>query len=241
MRIVERPSPNHGARRDGAAIDMLVLHYTGMTSAAAALERLCDPRADVSAHYLIDMHGIVYRLVAEERRAWHAGVAYWAGERDVNSRSIGIELANPGHDLGYPDFPAAQMEALVELAHGILARHPIPPQRVLAHSDVAPARKIDPGEKFDWRALARAGVGWWPVPSTRPPSPAPAPVDLAEVQRALAAFGYAIEPTGIADDQTATVVTAFQRHFRPARVDGVADAETAALALETGKFRAAIA
>ncbi|MCC7047935.1 MAG: N-acetylmuramoyl-L-alanine amidase [Alphaproteobacteria bacterium] len=238
LRIVERPSPNHGARRDGAAIDMLVLHYTGMTSAAAALERLCDARAEVSAHYLIDRHGIVYRLVPEERRAWHAGVACWAGERDVNSRSIGIELANPGHEFGYLDFPAQQMGALVELARAILARHKIPPHRVLAHSDVAPARKIDPGEKFDWRWLAAQGIGWWPAPSAAPPADAR---DLATVQRALAAFGYAIEPTGVTDDRTASVIRAFQRHFRPARVDGVADPETAAVVLEAGKLGAAIA
>lgn len=230
MRIVERPSPNHGARRDGTAIDMLMLHYTGMTSAAAALERLCDPRADVSAHYLIDMHGIVYRLVAEERRAWHAGVAYWAGERDVNSRSIGIELANPGHDLGYPDFPAAQMEALVELAHGILARHPIPPQRVLAHSDVAPARKIDPGEKFDWARLAIAGAGIWVEPEPpghdRPLGLGSAGVDVTELQRLLAAWGYDCPETGIFDAATETIVKAFQLHWRPARADGRGDAST---------------
>jgi N-acetylmuramoyl-L-alanine amidase len=228
LRIVERPSPNHGPRRDGAAIDMLVLHYTGMMSAAAALARLCDPGAEVSAHYLVDEFGLVYRLVPEDRRAWHAGVAFWAGERDVNGRSIGIELANPGHELGYRDFPAAQMTALVELARGIVTRHPIPPHRVLGHSDVAPRRKIDPGEKFDWRWLAGQGIGWWPE--------APAPIvksaiaDVAAMQRALAAFGYEVALTGIEDEQTATVVSAFQRHFRPARVDGVADAETAAVA-----------
>ena len=222
--IVERPSPNHGGRRADAAIDMLVLHYTGMASAAAALERLCDPRVEVSAHYLIDEFGIVYRLVPEERRAWLAGVAFWAGERDVNSRSIGIELANPGHDLGYRDFPPAQMAALIDLARGILARHPIPAHRVLAHSDVAPTRKIDPGEKFDWRMLAEAGIGLWPELSDAGPT-----VDIAAAQRDLAAFGYEIAATGAMDDQTASVVKAFQRHFRPARVDGRVDAETATL------------
>lgn len=224
LRIVERPSPNHGARRDGAPVDMLVLHYTGMTSAAAAIERLRDPRAEVSAHYLIDEFGLVYRLVAEERRAWHAGVACWAGERDINSRSIGIELANPGHDFGYRDFPEAQIAALVELARGILARHPIPPQRVLGHSDVAPHRKIDPGERFPWRRLAAAGIGLWP--DAAPPTDG----GIAATQRALRAFGYDVEATGTMDDRTAGVIGAFQRHFRPARVDGTADRETAGLA-----------
>lgn len=228
VRIVERPSPNHGPRPTGAAVDMLVLHYTGMASAAAALERLCDPRAEVSAHYLIDEFGLVYRLVPEERRAWHAGVACWAGERDVNGRSIGIELANPGHDLGYPDFPPAQMDALIALARGILLRHPIPPQRVLGHCDVAPRRKMDPGEKFDWPALARAGIGLWPDGGADAGDPLDH-ADIGAVQRALAQFGYDVAATGTEDEQTATVLRAFQRHFRPWRVDGVADAETAGI------------
>lgn len=205
---------------------MLVLHYTGMQSAAAALARLCDPKAQVSAHYLVDEHGLAYHLVAEDRRAWHAGVAQWAGERDINSRSIGIELANPGHEHGYRDFPRAQIEALIPLARGILARHPIPPHRVLGHSDVAPARKTDPGELFPWARLAAQGIGLWPDAV----QPAEGAVDVARLQRDLAAFGYAIDPTGMDDAQTTLVVSAFQRHFRPARVTGAADAETAALA-----------
>ena len=237
MALIERPSPNHGERRAGAGIDLLILHYTGMHSAAAALARLCDPAAEVSAHYLIDAFGLVYRLVPEERRAWHAGVACWAGERDVNSRSIGIELANPGHSFGYPDFPAAQIEALADLAQGILARHAIPPHRVLGHSDVAPRRKADPGEKFPWRALAGRGIGLWPEPGAAPPESAG---DLGATQRALAAFGYDIEPTGIADAPTAAVLRAFQRHFRPRRCDGVLDAETAALAATVANGMAVI-
>lgn len=218
--MIERPSPNHGERRAGSAIDLLILHYTGMKSAAAALQRLCDPRAQVSAHYVIDEFGLVYRLVPEERRAWHAGVSCWAGERDVNSRSIGIELANPGHEHGYREFPDAQIEALVALARGILARHPIPPHRVLGHSDVAPERKIDPGERFPWQRLAAEGIGLWPETTTvGTPS-------IAELQRALAAFGYDVAQTGMMDAPTCAVVTAFQRHFRPSLVDGVADAET---------------
>lgn len=222
--MIERPSPNHGERRAGSAIDLLILHYTGMKSAAAALQRLCDPRAQVSAHYVIDEFGLVYRLVPEERRAWHAGVSCWAGERDVNSRSIGIELANPGHEHGYRDFPEAQIEALVALARGILARHPIPPHRVLGHSDVAPERKIDPGERFPWARLAAQGIGLWPE------NTAVATLSIAELQRTLAAFGYDVAQTGTMDVPTRAVVTAFQRHFRPSRVDGVADGETAALA-----------
>ena len=159
--MIDRPSPNHGPRRDGAAIDMLILHYTGMTTAAAALDRLCDPKTEVSAHYLIDEDGTVWRLVPEDRRAWHAGRAYWAGETDINSRSIGIELVNPGHEHGYRVFPEPQMTALIALSQGILSRHPIPPHRILAHSDVAPDRKLDPGELFDWRRLAMAGIGLW--------------------------------------------------------------------------------
>ncbi|HEY5348068.1 MAG TPA: N-acetylmuramoyl-L-alanine amidase, partial [Rhizomicrobium sp.] len=158
-------SPNQDARPDGAVIDMLVLHYTGMQSAEAALARLCDPAAKVSAHYTIDRKGHVYAHVAEERRAWHAGVSCWAGARDINSHSIGIELVNPGHEFGYVAFSDAQIAALTELAHGILARHPIPRARALAHSDVAPMRKMDPGELFPWQHLAGQGIGLWAAPS----------------------------------------------------------------------------
>lgn len=222
--LVERPSPNHEARPEGTPVDILLLHYTGMPSGEAALTRLCDPAAKVSAHYLIDEDGAVVRLVPEDRRAWHAGVACWAGARDVNGRSVGIELVNPGHEFGYRPFPEAQMAALAELAGGVLARHPIPPERVLAHSDVAPARKQDPGELFDWPRLAAAGIGLWPeapeAPDTTPP--------LAEVQAMLVGFGYCLEATGALDDATRAVLAAFQRHFRPAAVIGEPDGETAA-------------
>ena len=156
----DRQSPNHGARR-GGPVDILLLHYTGMPSTAAALNRLCDPAAAVSAHYLVGEDGAIWRLVQEDRRAWHAGEAFWAGETDINSRSIGIEIANPGHGPDYRPFPKAQMAAVERLAAGILARHPIQPHRVLAHSDVAPGRKQDPGELLDWRRLAAAGIGLW--------------------------------------------------------------------------------
>jgi N-acetylmuramoyl-L-alanine amidase len=226
MPLVELPSPNHGPRPPGVAVDMLVLHYTGMVSAAAALERLCDPAAQVSAHYVIDEDGTVFRLVPEERRAWHAGVSCWAGRSGVNDFSIGVELVNPGHDWGYRPFPEAQMAALEELAADIVSRHRIPPARVLGHSDVAPHRKIDPGELFDWARLARAGLGLWPAGDPPPPDPAAVPPPLGEAQALLAAFGYALPVTGRPDSSTAAVVSAFQRHFRPARIDAILDAET---------------
>ncbi len=213
-KIVRVPSPNFDERPAGAPVDMLVLHYTGMESRAAAIERLCDPAAKVSAHYVIDEDGRVTALIDEAKRAWHAGVAKWRGESDVNGRSIGVELVNPGHEFGYRDFPDAQMAALEKLALAILKRYPIPARNVVGHSDVAPARKTDPGERFDWRRLAAGGIGLWPA--NAPPGDA----DAAAVARMLARFGY-----DTADRAAATA--AFQRHFRPARFDGVADAETA--------------
>ena len=211
MTRIDRPSPNHDDR-GGAPIDMLVLHYTGMPSGEAALARLCDPAAKVSAHYTIDEDGTIYAHVPEARRAWHAGVAHWAGESDINSRSIGIELVNPGHEFGYRDFPNAQIVALTTLCHGILLRHPIASWRVLGHSDVAPARKEDPGELFPWKRLAEAGIGLWPAPSA----------SNLEAS-ALARFGY--DPDAPLDK----VIAAFQRHFRPKSVNGQWDDECARL------------
>jgi N-acetylmuramoyl-L-alanine amidase len=198
--IIERPSPNHNPRREGP-VDLLLLHYTGMASAEAALDRLCDPAAEVSSHYLIDEDGTIFRLVDEVNRAWHAGAGFWAGCRDINSRSIGIELVNPGHALGYRDFPVPQMQSLIHLAQGILARHPIPPHRVLAHSDIAPPRKQDPGELFDWALLAGHGIGLWPDPAAEGPDGDP--------WRGLARIGY--DP-----DAGDAAIVAFQRHFLPA-------------------------
>jgi N-acetylmuramoyl-L-alanine amidase len=230
--VIDRPSPNHDARGD-ATVDMLVLHYTGMPTGDAALARMRDPAAKVSAHYMIEEDGRVFRLVPEDRRAWHAGVASWRGHRDINARSVGIEIVNPGHEFGYRKFPAAQMAALTALAREILARHPIPPRNVVGHSDVAPARKTDPGELFAWRDLAQAGVGLWPrtVPARdgRTFRLGEADGTITTVQRQLDAYGYALDITGVLDDATATVLTAFQRHFRPACIDGALDAETAAL------------
>ena len=209
-------SPNHDARPDGAAIDMVVLHYSGMETADAALARLCDPAAKVSAHYLIDEDGAVRRLVAEERRAWHAGAACWRGVRDVNGRSLGIELVNPGHEFGYRPFAEAQMAALEDLARDILARHPIEARNVVGHSDVAPRRKMDPGELFDWPRLAAAGIGLWPAGAPADGADA----DEDEAKAMLADFGYETGDLGM-------TVTAFQRHFRPGRVDGSVDGDTA--------------
>ncbi len=217
MRLVPRPSPNHGPRPAGARVDLLVLHYTGMPTAGAALARLCDPAAEVSAHYTIDTDGAVYAHVPEDRRAWHAGRSFWRGDRDVNSRSIGIELVNPGHEHGYVPFPEPQMAALVELAKGVAARHAIPPDGVVGHSDVAPARKEDPGELFDWRRLAAHGLGLWP--DIRPEDAAPGWTE-AEVRDLLARYGY--------DADEPRALLAFQRRFVPDRLTGRADDRTAA-------------
>ena len=187
---------------------MLVLHYTGMKTADAALARLRDPAAKVSAHYLVDEDGTVVALVAEQHRAWHAGVSFWRGARGLNDRSIGIEIVNPGHEFGYRPFPAAQMAALRDLCQGILARHAIPPRNVVAHSDIAPDRKQDPGELFDWRWLAASGVGLW---SDDFASPGNLPDDLA-------ALGY--------DITARDVIMAFQRHFLPENLSGVVDIPT---------------
>lgn len=223
------PSPNHGERRV-ARPDLLLLHYTGMPDAQASLERLCAPLSEVSAHYLVFEDGEIVQMVPEARRAWHAGVSVWAGIHDINSHSIGIEIVNPGHDNGYPDFPDAQIDAVIALSRDIVARHPIQPQRVLAHSDVAPARKQDPGEKFPWERLHAAGVGHWVKPAAIEGGPVMAIGDggpgVRALQQELAAYGYGITATGHYDEATAAVVVAFQRHFRPARVDGVADIST---------------
>ncbi len=214
MTIRWRPSPNSDERAADMPIDMLVIHYTGMETAAAALSRLTDAAAKVSAHYLIEEDGTVWQLVDEARRAWHAGAAHWRGWTDINGRSVGIELVNPGHQFGYRPFPEAQMASLIPLAADILARHPIPARNVVGHADVAPRRKADPGELFDWQRLAAAGIGIWPAESDT------CDVDANAVVARLAAVGYEVV------DPVATL-RAFQRHFRPARVNGRIDFETA--------------
>ncbi len=213
--MIDRPSPNFGPRPTGAKIDMIVLHYTGMKSADDALARMCDPASEVSAHFMIDEDGAVFRLVAEGMRAWHAGVSSWAGAVDINDRSIGIEMVNPGHEFGYRPFPEPQMAALESLARDLISRYEVPAHRVLGHADVAPARKSDPGELFDWRRLAQLGIGVW------------SDEDAGRVQvdpvQLLGRYGYEIDGSN-----STPAVIAFQRHFRPFRVDGFADAETVA-------------
>ena len=229
-RLVQCRSPNHDARPSSAAIDMLVLHYTGMKTADEALARLCDPSAKVSAHYTIGRDGRVYVHVPEERRAWHAGASHWAGKRNVNACSIGVELVNPGHEFGYVPFTDDQIASLIELARGILSRHAIAPARVLAHSDVSPGRKTDPGELFPWQRLAENGIGLWPT-SLSTSGGEGARSRAGEGDRsfasALARFGYGVPPN--VDVSLEAVVAAFQRHFRPAKIDGKWDAECTAL------------
>jgi N-acetylmuramoyl-L-alanine amidase len=235
------PSPNHEPRR--TAIDILLLHYTGMESTDGALERLASPQANVSAHYLVRENGFVIQLVPEARRAYHAGVSSWDGETDINSRSIGVEIANPGHDFGCPAYPEKQIAAVIGLCRDILARHRIRPECVLGHSDVAPARKRDPGEWFFWRELADAGIGLWvpphPLVSGRALTPGDSGETVLALQRALAQYGYDLQTTGTFDAQTRDVVTAFQRHFRPTRVDGIADPSTLATLDDLVAVRAA--
>jgi N-acetylmuramoyl-L-alanine amidase len=228
-------SPNREPRR-GNGPDILLLHYTGMTSTDAALERLTSVEARVSSHYLVFEDGRVAQLVPEALRAFHAGVSLWEGSDDINSRSIGIEIGNPGHEFGYPDFPEVQIAAVIALARDILARHGIRADRVIAHSDVAPSRKNDPGEKFPWQRLAAAGVGLWVAPHAvanegEDDSELALGADggaVADLQRDLARYGYGVTETGRFDATTRDVVIAFQRHFRPARVDGIADRSTRA-------------
>jgi N-acetylmuramoyl-L-alanine amidase len=207
--VIEHPSPNHGPRPVGAPIDILLLHYTDMTRAEDALDRMCDPAAQVSAHYLVGEDGRVWRMVAEDRRAWHAGVSWWDGDSDINSRSIGIEISNPGHSHGYRPFPDVQMSALESLCRGILARHPIPANRVLGHSDVSPGRKIDPGHLFDWHWLASRGIGLWPT------DPAPATLQPEDIAAALGTIGYRIGGAEMADPAAQSALWAFRRHWCP--------------------------
>jgi N-acetylmuramoyl-L-alanine amidase len=227
--LINAPSPNFDART--APPSMVVLHYTGMTSSAAALQRLRDPEAKVSAHYMIEEDGGLYALVAEERRAWHAGVSYWRGERDINGASVGIELVNPGHEHGYRWFPEPQIEALITLISEIRSRWIIPDCNVVGHSDVAPDRKEDPGELFPWARLHQAGHGVWVPPQVAPGAPlreGDEGVGVFALQAGLHRLGYESPPSGQFDAHTQSRVTAFQRHWRPELCDGVADGETRA-------------
>lgn len=224
------PSPNFEPRREGRKPDMLILHYTGMETHDAARDWLASEESKVSAHYILDEDGAITQMVAEAERAWHAGQSYWAGETDLNSASIGIEIHNRGHDFDYPPFPDAQMRAVEALCQDILSRHAIPADRVLAHSDIAPGRKRDPGERFDWARLARAGIGLWtepvPVGGDSGLSLGDESAAVAALQQDLADYGYGLEVTSTYGRGTEIVVEAFQRHFRPERVDGCADRST---------------
>jgi len=215
----EIPSPNWNERR--LPVSMVVLHYTGMPTAREALERMCDPAAEVSAHYMIDEDGIVTRLVPEDKRAWHAGRSYWRGITDVNSASIGIELVNPGHEWGYRPFSDAQMEALIPLLADIMRRHDIPRANVVGHSDIAPSRKDDPGELFDWDMLARYRLA---LPTPRP--------RMRLLHDNPGAFYLALERFGYDVTDGRAAVAAFQRRWRPRRIDGELDGEVGALLFE---------
>jgi N-acetylmuramoyl-L-alanine amidase len=226
------PSPNFDEREGGRPPDMILLHYTGMQTGEAALQCLTTSASKVSAHYVVFEDGRIVQCVPEEQRAWHAGESVWADDTDINSRSIGIEIVNPGHEFGYPDYPLRQIAAVISVCKSIITRRgPLSADRILAHSDVAPARKQDPGEKFPWGLLSESGIGHWVRA---------APLDLeggslmpgdrgdsvTRLQRTLRSYGYGIADTGSYDDATRGVVTAFQRHFRQARVDGIADPST---------------
>jgi N-acetylmuramoyl-L-alanine amidase len=234
LSFIQAPSPNFNERLH--RLDMLVLHYTGMKDGPSALRRLCDPASQVSAHYMVEEDGRVFAIVAEDKRAWQAGRSWWQGDEDLNSRSIGIEIVNGGHEFGLPPFPDRQIDVVIELCKGILSRWPIPQDRIVAHSDIAPDRKEDPGERFPWKRLADAGIGLWPEkPKIEPwmmhgASSGDGGITVERLQQALAAIGYRIEASGVFDDRTAAVVRAFQRRWRPSRVSGQGDSETIALA-----------
>lgn len=224
-----RHSPNFGERKEGSPLSYIVLHYTGMATGREALARLMDPVCEVSCHYLIWEDGKIQQLVAEDKRAWHAGESAWHTERDMNSASIGIELVHEGHD-GPHHYPAEQIAATIALCQDICARRAIPTRNILAHSDIAPKRKQDPGEFFPWDELHKAGLGWWvePAPLVEGPSYRLGDKDdrVVHLQGYLTLIGYRLIMTGYFDHTTQAIVTAFQRHFRPARVDGVADVST---------------
>nr|WP_246715155.1 N-acetylmuramoyl-L-alanine amidase [Aestuariivirga litoralis] len=223
-------SPNINERRVGKPISVLVLHYTGMSSAQKACDWLCNAQSEVSCHYLVDEQGAIVQMVDEAARAWHAGVSLWHGDEDINSLSIGIEIQNTGHSLGYEDFPLPQMQAVAALSKDIIQRNAIKPRNVLAHSDIAPGRKIDPGEKFDWGFLHEQGVGHYVAPEPLSGGSFLQMGDSGDPVMALQAmlklYGYGLEVNGSFDQRTRIVVEAFQRHFRRERVDGIADAST---------------
>ncbi|MDQ0996433.1 N-acetylmuramoyl-L-alanine amidase [Phyllobacterium ifriqiyense] len=230
LNVAVHASPNFGPRKDGKRPHILILHYTGMETGEAAENWLANPESEVSAHYVVHEDGRIVQLVSESERAWHAGKGSWKGETDINSCSIGIEIVNGGPLLGFPVFPGEQIDAVIDLCKGIISRNGIRPENVLAHSDVAPARKIDPGEKFPWPVLFNSGVGHWvdpaPVRGGRFFSAGDQGQPVEALQSMLALYGYGVPIDGVFGNATELSVLAFQRHFRPAKVDGVADMST---------------
>lgn len=236
MTIISKPSPNFDERT--LPVSLLILHYTGMKTGAEALERMCNPEAKVSAHYMVEEDGRVFQMVDEEKRAWHAGVSEWVGETNINSASIGIEIVNGGHDWpqmdgSLPPYPDVQITALIPLCKAIMSRHNIGARSVLGHSDIAPARKQDPGEHFPWADLSAAGIGRFPLsiePDRRVLFGAGSrDRGVAIFQRGLAEIGYSARVTGVMDEDTRLVTAAFQRRYRPSQIDGVVDMETMAI------------
>lgn len=225
-----RPSPNFGPRRDGKRVTTLILHYTGMENGEAAEALLASPESEVSAHYVVHEDGRIVQMVPESERAWHAGKSFWQGETDINSCSIGIEIVNQGPHGDFPDFPDAQIEGVIALCRDICARHSIRPERVLAHSDIAPSRKIDPGEKFPWAWLHRAGIGHWvepaPIRGGRFLALGDRGQPVEALQSMLALYGYQVPIDGVFGMETEAAIKGFQRHFRSQKVDGVADVST---------------
>lgn len=231
LRVHVRPARNVEPRRGIGRPTILLLHYTGVETAAKAVEWLTCSESRVSCHYAIDEQGGITQMVPEGMRAWHAGEGEWQGDADINSASIGIEIHNAGHEMGYPDFPEAQVRAVEALSRDIIGRHKIRHQHVLGHSDIAPTRKKDPGEKFPWARLSRAGIGHWVEPEPMVEGEPSIGIGVAsprvrDFQLLLRRYGYGVEPTGVLDPKTEFVIIAFQRHFRPARVDGRLDRST---------------
>ncbi len=228
LNITQMPSPNFDART--LPVSLIILHYTGMESGEAALTRMCDGMAKVSAHYMIEEDGQIFQLVDEDNRAWHAGVSSWQGESNINSASIGIEIVNGGHDYGLPEFPDLQIMAVIALTKDIMKRRALPASTVIGHSDIAPLRKDDPGERFPWSGLASAGIGLWPENITADRRVLFAPGDrdrgIAIAQSGMGHIGYGVEVTGVMDTLTIAAIKAVQRRYRPTHIDGVIDVET---------------
>lgn len=228
--IQDRPSPSYDNR--GEAVSMIVLHYTGMPSTDASLGRLCNSMSQVSCHYLVGETGNVFRLVNEDRRAWHAGEAHWRGETDINARSIGIELQNPGHQGGYKNFADPQIHMLIDMLRDILSRYDIPARNIVGHAEIAPMRKDDPGERFPWQRLAESDIGLWHGLSTNAGGASVDWSDIAavtELQEKLIALGFDLVPYGTYSTETEAAVKAFQRHWQQGHASGMADQQTVAI------------